>query len=294
VVRAFGLAERVAALSAIASLLAGSCLAGAAQRVPQAAREGPPHVDGTGRLAYQEFSAASRHKAFVVAPGGTWAWKSGEPTDAAAVQAALTDCEQATSQHCVPFAVNDDTVFDAARWPTLWAPYPTRAEAKRAPIGTARGQRFFDLAFRDPDGRPTTMAKLRGSVVVVHFWGSWCGPCRREIPQLQELAQQLGKGGEVKLVLLQVREPITASRAWLQQQHIELPLDDSATTTGIAGELMLSDHRAIKDRELAAVFPTSYVLDKQGIVLFAHAGAMADWREYLPFLRHAAAGSAKP
>jgi thiol-disulfide isomerase/thioredoxin len=293
-VRVPGRARRFAVRVVVASLVAAPWVAGAAQGVPLATAQGPPHVDSAGRLAYQEFGVANRHKAFVVAPGGTWAWKSDEPTQAAAVQAALSDCEQATAQRCVPFAVNDDIVFDAARWPTLWAPYPTRAEAARAPVGIARGQRFFDLAFRDHDGRPTTMAQLRGSVVVVHFWGSWCGPCRREIPQLKELAQQLGHGGGVKLVLLQVREPIATSRAWLRQQHVELPLDDSGATAGGAGELMLADQRLIKDRELAAVFPTSYVLDRQGIVLFAHAGAISDWREYLPFLRHAAAASARP
>jgi thiol-disulfide isomerase/thioredoxin len=290
----FGRVHRFVARAFIALLLTAPCVAGAAQGLPHATAEGPPHVDSAGRLAYQEFAAANRHKAFVVAPGGRWVWRSDEATQAAAVQAALSDCEQATTQRCVPFAVNDEIVFDAARWPTLWAPYPTRAEAARAPVGITRGQRFFDLAFRDHDGHATTMAQLRGSVVVLHFWASWCGPCRREIPQLQELARQLGKGGGVKLVLLQVREPIANSRAWLQQQHVDLPLEDSGATAGGSGELMLADQRIVRDRELASVFPTTYVLDRQGIVLFAHAGAISDWREYVPFLRHVAAGSARP
>lgn len=270
--------------------LAACCLAGppAARAAPQA----PPHLDAAGAAAYDEFLAASEHKAFVVAPGGAWAWKAGESSAASALQSALHACEGTTDQHCIPFRVDDRKVFDAQRWPTLWAPYASPGQARRAPVGTARGQRFVDLAFRDPDGRPTTLTALRGAVLVLHFWGSWCGPCRRELPQLQTLARQLGSGRDIRLVLLPVREAVGTARAWLRQQGLALPLSDPGTQPDRPDMLTLADHRPIRDRELAATFPTSYVLDRHGIVLLAHPGPIADWSEYLPFLRHAAAGSA--
>jgi thiol-disulfide isomerase/thioredoxin len=251
----------------------------------------PPQVDEAGAAAYREFLAAGNHKAFVIAPGGAWAWKAGEASAAAALQSALRTCEDTTTQHCVAFAVDERKVFDANAWPTLWAPYPTAAQARRAPFGTARGQRFFDLAFKDPNGRATTLGARRGSVCVVHFWGSWCGPCRRELPHLQGLARRLGAARDIQWVLLQVRETIGTSRAWLRQQGLLLPLCDSGIQPDRPDLLTIADGRPIRDREIAATFPTSYVLDRHGIVLLAHRGPIEDWNEYLPFLRHAATAS---
>jgi thiol-disulfide isomerase/thioredoxin len=252
----------------------------------------PPHLDAAGAWAYAAFLAASDHKAFVVAPGGAWAWKAGQVSAEVAQQSAVRACEGATAQPCVPFAVDDRQVFDAKRWPTLWSPYATPAQAVRAAVGTSRGQRFLDLAFRDPLNRPTTLRALRGSVVVLHWWGSWCGPCRRELPQLQGLARQLGTRRDIRLVLLQVREPVDVARAWLRQQGLTLPLSDPLIQAGRPEALTLADGRTIRDRELATTFPTSYVLDRQGVVLLSHPGPIANWSEYLPFLRHAATGSA--
>lgn len=112
-----------------------------------------PHLDTRGRDGYREFLAAGGHRAFVIAPGGVWAWKAGEATAEAAVELATEACREQTDLPCMPYAVDHRVVFDAGRWPTLWGPYPDRAAADRAPVGRQRGQRFFDLALRDPAGR---------------------------------------------------------------------------------------------------------------------------------------------
>ncbi len=52
--------------------------------------------------------------------------------------------------------------------------------------------------------------------------------------------------------------------------------------------LMLADGRRIPDREIAVRFPTSYVLDRRGMVLFRHVGPIDDWDGYLPFFVDAA------
>lgn len=252
-----------------------------------------PHVDSLGKNGYREFLAAGKHRAFVIAPGGAWAWKGNEATADSAVEGAIQECQHGTEQPCVPYAVDDKVVFDAKRWSTLWGPYLSRAEADKAHIGKERGDRFFDLAINSPAGKPMKVSDLRGKVTVLHFWGTWCPPCRREMPELQRLHQELGSSSGVQLVLLQMREDFATARKWAQQQHLTLPLHDSGVRNMGTESLTLANGKAIPDRRMAVAFPTTYVLDKQGIVIFSHVGPIEGWPQYLPFLRDAAARSGK-
>jgi len=252
-----------------------------------------PHIDQQGKDAFREFLAAGKHRAFVIAPGGAWAWKANETTTESAIDNAVLECQQGSEQPCVPYVVNDNIVFDAKRWPTLWGPYLTRAQSEKSHIGKERGDRFFDLAFKSPEGKTTTLSKFHGKVVVLHFWGTWCGSCRHEMPDLQKLNQQLNASSDIQLVLLQAREEASTSRKWAKQQNITLPLYDSGITKAGSDLLKLSDGKTISEARIAMVFPTTYILDKHGIVVFAHQGTINNWSEYLPFLRDVAAKSGK-
>lgn len=250
-----------------------------------------PHLSAAGQEDYRQFLAAPRHRAFAIAPGGAWGWKGGEPSAEAAREAALEACGGQGHQKCVPYVVDDRVVFDAKTWPTLWGPYLKAKAAAKAPVGELPGERFPDLAFRDPAGKPLSVRALAGKVVVLHFWGSWCGPCRREMPDLEKLHDRMSGQKDVVFVLLQVREPIAVARQWGAKQGIHLPLHDSGST----GEstLPLVGGGTINDREIAMVFPTTYVLDKHGVVLFSHVGPVSAWPDYEPFLKDAAARSGR-
>jgi thiol-disulfide isomerase/thioredoxin len=258
-----------------------------------AGEDAPPHLSERGRADYARFPALTLHRAFVVAPGGAWAWRAEADSPQAALEAALADCRKRTPQTCVPYAVDDAVVFDAAAWPRLWGPYAGATQAAAAAVGTRPGERFFNLALRAPQGTPGSVAGLSGKVVLLHFWGSWCGPCRHEMPDLQRLYDSLRDRDDVVFVPLQVRERYAASRRWAEAQGIRLPLWDS----GSAGEddrtLPLAGGGRVADRALARFFPTSYVLDKRGVVLFSHIGPVPRWREYAAFLRDAAERSGK-
>lgn len=257
------------------------------------AAELPPHLSDRGRNDYARFSAMELHRAFVIAPGGTWSWRADAASPEAALEAALADCRKRTRQTCVPYAVDDRVVFDVQAWHRLWGPYGTAAQAAAAATGVRPGNRFVDLEFRDRDGRALSLSSLRGKVVVLHFWGSWCRPCRHELPDLERLQTSLRERKDVAFVLLQVREGFAQSRRWAKEQGVRLPLYDS----GVEGEsdetLRVAGGSGIRDRELARAFPTTYVLDKHGLVLFSHIGPVPRWSEYAPFLRDAAERSGR-
>lgn len=250
-----------------------------------ASHAAPPHLDAAGLAAYSDYGRAEDHRAFAIAPGGRWGWAGGALSPDQAREQALAYCQERNEQSCLVYAEDETTVFPTERWPSLWGPYADAAQAARASIGMRRGMRFPDLALTDPKGRKVSLADLRGKVVVLHFWGSWCGVCRREMPEIRQVAGELGSA--VRVVLVQVREDVKGARAWLKQQGIDLPLYDSGVRGPAEASLRLANGARLNDRDVARAFPSTYVLDRHGLVLFSHTGAIHRWSEYLPFLRHA-------
>jgi thiol-disulfide isomerase/thioredoxin len=250
-----------------------------------------PHVGKRARESYIDYLYADPHKAFAIGPGGAWAWQAGKTSPQEAEQAAIEYCQRYSQQKCVAYAINDKLVFDSQRWPKLWGPYLSKEQAALAPVGNRVGQRFYNLAFKDEKGKRITLGDLRGRAVFVHFWGSWCPSCMIEFPSLVRLQKQINQelGKQVELVILQAREPFSESLRWARKNGFEnVTLYDSGVTSLSDTQMQLADGRRVEDRDIAKTFPTSFVLDKNGIVVFYHSGPVNNWLEYIDFFRDAA------
>lgn len=118
------------------------------------------------------------------------------------------------------------------------------------------------LVLGDMDARVTDLTKLRGRWVMVHFWASWCGPCRREMPTLALLAQRFA-GRPFALVLVNTAESDDAVFAFLASVAPELTtlMDRDGTVTA---------------RWQPRGLPSSFLVDPRGRVAYLALGGR-DW-----------------
>lgn len=112
-----------------------------------------------------------------------------------------------------------------------------------------------------------TLTDFKGKVVYVDFWASWCGPCRKSLPMLAELQQELASRGFV-LVGVNVDDDPALGREFLKDKNI-------------SGGVQLSDPEGkLSDAFGVQGMPTSYLLDRNGNVSWVHEGfAPADMGE---------------
>ncbi|MCB9612562.1 MAG: TlpA family protein disulfide reductase [Sandaracinus sp.] len=136
-----------------------------------------------------------------------------------------------------------------------------------APVSALeRGTRAPEIGLRDRDGNNVQLSALRGKVVLVDFWASWCGPCREEMPVLQRFHQRFGPRGLVVVGVNIDREEVNMRRF----------LD----RTQVGFRIVHDGQHRVADRYAPPRMPSSYLIDKRGVVRFVHAGFRAsDARE---------------
>ena len=123
----------------------------------------------------------------------------------------------------------------------------------------------------DLDGRTMSFSDLRGKVVVVNLWATWCPPCRAEMPYLENLWGTF-EGEEDFMVLCISTETAEEVRRHPLSGSLKMPL--YVFTPPAPPELQ------------AESLPTTYIFDRQGRVTFGHTG-MARWDgdEIVAYLR---------
>lgn len=113
-----------------------------------------------------------------------------------------------------------------------------------------------------PDGSPLSLRDLRGKVVLVNFWASWCEPCLAEMPSLQRLCHQLG-AERFEVLGVNYQEGLARINAFVQK-------------TGVTFPIVRDTDGAIARAWSARVFPSSYILDRAGQIRYLLVGE-ADW-----------------
>lgn len=131
----------------------------------------------------------------------------------------------------------------------------------------AVGRQLSDLALQPLTGtdQPVTWGDLTGKVVLVNFWGTWCGPCQWEIPHLAKLGEKFQDRHDFKLLPVSCGEvfpeDIDALRAKTQEflSYLEIDLATYADPDG-------TTRRAFASVANLDVAPLTFLLDRRGVI----------------------------
>jgi thiol-disulfide isomerase/thioredoxin len=129
------------------------------------------------------------------------------------------------------------------------------AQPKAAAIGAGEiGSRLPDFSAKDFRGREISSTDLRGKVVLIDFWATWCQPCKKEMPGYQKLADRYGSKGFIVIgfkldIMADTEEP----RAFARRLGIHYPL-------AVATDALKDKFGGIEG------LPTTLIYDRQGIL----------------------------
>ena len=118
----------------------------------------------------------------------------------------------------------------------------------------------FDFVLQDHEGRDVDFESLRGKVVLLNFWATWCGPCKIEVPWFVEFAEQHAADGLVVLGL-SVDDTVDKIREFADRYDVNYPM-----LVGLGREDFQEAYGPIWG------LPMTFFIDREGTVCRTHAG----------------------
>jgi thiol-disulfide isomerase/thioredoxin len=114
------------------------------------------------------------------------------------------------------------------------------------------GTRAADFTLRDLKGASHTLAKLRGKVVMLDFWASWCGPCRMTMPVVEKLMREYKAKGLV-VYSVNVRESADVAGTYITRNKYTMPV-------------LLDGDGKVSNRYQVTGIPSLVIVDRKGVI----------------------------
>jgi len=120
-------------------------------------------------------------------------------------------------------------------------------------VGPKAGKFAPEFSLNDVNGKKVTLSAYKGNVVILNFWATFCGPCREEMPSLNNLFLSFKKEGLVVLAI--------------STDDSEKPVQSFIKAKAIAFPVLIDkDQQVYFDRYAVLGLPTTFIIDRDGII----------------------------
>src|SRR4051812_9294350 len=126
----------------------------------------------------------------------------------------------------------------------------------------ARDRKAPSITLKTLDGKNTKLAALKGRVVLVDFWASWCAPCKATFPALNALAEELKERG-VEVLAVSEDEKRKDLEAFLEGADLRL-------------QVLIDPRGDAAGAFEVTTIPSMFVIDRDGVVRFSHPNYSAE------------------
>ena len=134
------------------------------------------------------------------------------------------------------------------------------------------GQMAPDFVLKSSSGENLRLSEYRGDVVMINFWATWCGPCRQEMPLLDELYARYQRVG---FNLLGVNIDDDSQRAMRMVDEL-----------GIRFPVLFDERKEVSELYNVEAMPATILVDREGIVRYVHHGYKPGYEDrYLDQIR---------
>lgn len=142
-------------------------------------------------------------------------------------------------------------------------------------ITPVKGNPAPDFQLPNLDGQIISLSSLRGSPVLLNFWATWCGPCREEMPYLQQIHEEWSDRGLVVLAINLTYSSFSESpatvKSYLQSNNLSLPV-------------LLDTRQEVGRQYNIRNIPTTLFIDKNGIIQGVKIGAFQNAEQIEQYL----------
>jgi len=111
------------------------------------------------------------------------------------------------------------------------------------------------------EGKPVSLSEFRGKPVVLEFWATWCGPCRRQFPEMARLHEQYE--GQVHFLMVNTAEDAATVRAFARE-------------VAVPGIILMDPTDKVGEQYGTRILPSLFFIDAEGVVQAAVPGTLSD------------------
>lgn len=135
----------------------------------------------------------------------------------------------------------------------------TNSNASLMKIGDNKASNF---TLKSTDGKEIKLSDYKGKIVILDFWATWCGPCRRGIPDLISIQKEFKNDVVVIGISLDAESTKDDIKPFMKEMGINYPI-------------VYGDDKVVTDFGGIEAIPTSFVIDRQGNIVDQHVGLVS-------------------